>query len=671
MYGVAIGIDTGGTYTDGVILNLETQEVVNKAKARTTREDLTIGISECINNLSLPNPNDVGLVALSTTLATNAIVEGKGCEVGVILIGHDPIKELPVKNYVSVSGGHNIKGKPVQKLDIEATKKALKNFEGKVDAIAISGFLSIRNPEHELKVKELVHEILGLPVVCAHQLTTSLGFHERTVTAALNARLIPIITELIQSVKQVLLQKGINAPIMIVKGDGSLMGEEVAVEKPIETILSGPAASIVGATFLTTIEDAIVLDMGGTTTDIAMLKKGIPKVNSEGASVGGWLTRVEAAEVYTYGVGGDSYLQIDPKDKKLVIGPRRVWPLCYVISKYPYLKQELFQAKKIILDLLNNQKSDCFIYLKEPNGNGSQLSSKEREILDLLKDGPHSILYLSKKIGTDPNFLPVERLENLGAIARISVTPTDILHVAKDYNLWSKEGASLGVQLLADQMGMSEKEFAKMAMDEIVNKIALAILQSLVNIEGKNCRIEKDYGCNIFLDKVLGRGKRHTFNCSVELPNPIVAIGAPVQAYLPKVAEKLNAHLIIPSNSEVANAVGAATGKVVQTAQVLIKPGSEGGFIVHLPWERKSFMELEEATKFAMESSREWVRKSALRAGASDPNVMVEKEDVYSKTATSWSDEVYVETRITATAVGKPKWSYDMPGKTNKVFVLD
>ncbi len=638
------------------MLNLDTQDIMDKAKARTTREDLTIGISECINNLTLPNPEEINIVALSTTLATNAIVEGRGCEVGVLLIGHDIIKDLPVKNYASVKGGHNIKGRKIEELDEKSLYEAVKGFEGKVEAIAISGLLSIRNPEHELRAKEIVGEVLGLPVVCAHQLTTALGFHERTVTAALNARLIPIIDELIKSVEQVLEQKGIKAPILIVKGDGSLMSEEVATEKPIETILSGPAASIVGATFLTGEEDAMVLDMGGTTTDIALLTDGVPRINAEGASVGGWLTRVEAAEVYTYGLGGDSYIQTNPKENKINVGPNRVWPLSYVVSKYPYLKKELEHGKKIRRELLFNQRSDCYVFLKEPKTNGTKLTKIETEIIELLKEGPHYIYYISEKLNSDVNTMPLSKLEKMGLIIRSSITPTDLLHVTGELDQLDKEGAILGVQLLADNMKISQEEFVEWAMEEIINKLSLTIIQSLVNIEGRDVKIESDRGCAIFLDKILKMKKKNGFDCSMSMENTVVGIGAPIRAYLPKVAKKVNCKFIIPTNAEVANAVGAATGKVIDTTKVLIKPGSEGGFIVHLPWERKTFMELEEASDFALEVTKDYARKNALRSGALEPELMVEKKDIYSKSAMSWADDVYIETRITVTAIGKPKW---------------
>jgi N-methylhydantoinase A/oxoprolinase/acetone carboxylase beta subunit len=197
------------------------------------------------------NLNQIKMVSLSTTLATNAIVEGQGAEVGLIGIGFDPQQGLPTPHFACIHGGCNIKGKFTTPLDMQAAEKAILEMKDKVDAFAVSGYLSVRNPAQELQVQKLIFELTGYPVVAAHQLTTVLGLHERTVTAVLNARLMPLITDLMDSVKQSTAARGIEAPLMVVRGDGSLIGEKVAREKPIETILSGPAASIIGALTLT------------------------------------------------------------------------------------------------------------------------------------------------------------------------------------------------------------------------------------------------------------------------------------------------------------------------------------------------------------------------------------------------------------------------------------
>lgn len=649
---LVLGIDTGGTYTDGVILDLNSQQIVTKAKALTTRENLAVGIRNCITALNHEDYRSIKIVSLSTTLATNAIVEGRGCEVGLLLIGHEPIGKLPVQHYAVLQGGHDIKGRMNAELDFEAVRLHISQLKGKVGAVAISGYLSIRNPEHELAIRQLVEEMLEVPVVCAHQLTTTLGFHERTVTAALNARLIPIIAELLESVKSVLQELEIDAPLMIVKGDGSLMSETLAREKPIDTILSGPAASIIGATYLSDAPEALVLDMGGTTTDIAILQEGVPRLNKEGAVVGGWLTRVQAAEINTYGIGGDSYLQIT-KDRQLAIGPQRVWPLAVVAAGYPYLMEELQEYAGYDWELLFAQATDCLMLLKQ---NGSlELTEMEKELVELLRSGPHSIFYLADRLGRDPNLFNPQHLINTGVLARISVTPTDILHARGEYTSWNREAAVIGVQMLADRMGKAYDAFVNLAMDSIVNSLSLAVVQSIANYEGYHLLVKEDAGMKFFLDKILGCKEPAALECAVRLKFPIIAIGAPVKAYLPRVAAKLNSKLIIPDHAEVANAIGAATGKVMETIKILVKPGAQG-FIVHAPWERKTYMYMEDAVSYALEAAKQQAAIAAEKAGAADYQLMVQHQDIFSSTNTTWQQEIYVETRIEVTAVGRPRW---------------
>jgi len=384
------------------------------------------------------------------------------------------------------------------------------------------------------------------------------------------------------------------------------------------------------------------------------LEEGAPKLNSEGATVGGWLTRVLAADINTYGLGGDSYLQVKPKDRKIIIGPKRVWPLSYASERFPYLKQELSMIINDKRELLFNQPTDCFVYLKEPDKN-MKLSQSETQALKILRGGPHSLYFLARLMEKDPNFVPVQNLENLGVIARISMTPSDVLHYLGYFEQWDKEAAQIGMQMLANQINLQPDKMAGRLMEAIVNKLCLAVLQTLVKAEGYSEVLDGARGANVFLDKILGQGK-DLFSCQVSIPAPIVAIGAPVEAYLPDAAKKLNCPLIIPEHAEVANAVGAATGKVVETIRCLIKPGGDGGFIVHLPWERKAFLDLEDASYYGMQEAVKHAQINAKKAGAGDVEIITEKEDIYGKIHANWGDEVYLETVIMVTAVGRPKW---------------
>ena len=322
-----LGIDTGGTYTDGVIIDRESHEVLHTAKALTTPENLAEGIENCMCALRFSKWEQIGMVGLSTTLATNAIVEGRGCQVGLVLLGGRPEGEIPAQISVQIDAQVNIRGGVRQPLQTKMIDEALGQIAGQCDAIAVSGYASVRNPEHELMVKRRAIELLGLPVVCGHEMTGALGYYERTVTTVLNARLLPLIHQLLDDMKRVMDRMGITAPLMVVRGDGSLMRSDYAADRPVETILSGPAASVAGARFLSGCENGIVVDMGGTTTDIAGLRHGDCAVSEEGAILSGWRTRVRALEIFTFGLGGDSEIVVSDKGD-VQIGPRRVVPLC-------------------------------------------------------------------------------------------------------------------------------------------------------------------------------------------------------------------------------------------------------------------------------------------------------------------------------------------------------
>ncbi|MDH3674554.1 MAG: hydantoinase/oxoprolinase family protein, partial [Anaerolineae bacterium] len=281
---IALGIDTGGTYTDAVLVDHDSGKVLAGAKALTTRRDLSIGIGQAMLTVFTENgqsvsPADVDLVALSTTLATNAIVEEQGSPVCLLLIGYDAEllhqygfeRDLVTSDVVFLRGGHDGMGNEVEPLDETAARKAILARRDQVEAFAVSGFFSVRNPAHELRVRTLVEELAGpssgetRPVTCGHELSSRLNAVRRATTVALNARLIPLLHELMVTVQHSLEKLGVVAPLMVVKGDGSLVRAEWAMQRPIETVLSGPAASVVGAWHLAGRDDVWVVDVGGTT----------------------------------------------------------------------------------------------------------------------------------------------------------------------------------------------------------------------------------------------------------------------------------------------------------------------------------------------------------------------------------------------------------------------
>lgn len=321
-----LGIDTGGTYTDAVLLEQKTKKVLKKAKSPTTRDNLAVGIGGSIRGLGLDPADTVEKVVLSTTLATNAIVEGEGRPTGLIIIGDLPKGELPDAHRAQVTGKVNIKGKEVIPLDTAQVIEACSAIAPQVQAFAVSGMMSVRNASQELAVKAIIQEQCALPVVCGHELSSQLGFHDRTVTTVLNASLIPILEDFIRAVQVTLADQGIDAPVYMVKGDGNLASLDFIQEKPIESILSGPAASVIGALSLAGCCDGVVVDMGGTTTDSGIVLDNTLTLAPIGARVGDWQTQIDSAQINTCGLGGDT--QITPVGGHPALTGRRVLPAC-------------------------------------------------------------------------------------------------------------------------------------------------------------------------------------------------------------------------------------------------------------------------------------------------------------------------------------------------------
>lgn len=696
---IVLGIDTGGTYTDGVIIDLETKEILGATKAPTTHDDLIVGIRNTIKQLDDQDLEKIEYAALSTTLATNAIVEGRGCRVGLLLIGFTPTKDLPPCDCHLLPGVINVRGKEQEPLNIERTKNAIESFRDKVDAVAISGIFSVHNPSHEETVKAMVRDILDLPVVTAHELTTVLGIQERTVTAVLNARLISVIDELMSAVKQVMQEREIDVPIMIVKGDGSLMNETVARERPIETILSGPAASIIGSTFLDDMRDGLVLDMGGTTTDIAILKDGRPRLDREGARVGGWRTRVAAAEASTFGLGGDSRIYLNQKTQTTIVGPMRCWPVSLICRDYPSYLVELKYIRSYNMAVISNDLPEGYFLLRKPPVH-MELSEKQRRIIDVLKDGPHTIVNIADKIETTPNFLNVRSLVEHGILGMIGFTPTDLLHLDGEYVAGNVEAAQLAAELMAKSRGITIDDFVKNTRTAITDKLCHAILTSTMDYEGFNLnQNENDKTLDTYFNNAIWQKKSDILNIKYKLELPIIGIGAPIKAWLPQGAEKFDTKPCFPRHNDVANAVGAAAGKVMTIIQIKVQNHEGAGIGIYSPWGQIPFyldedntiaeeagedltakeimdkagnyastkgklidipetenLKMECGIKQAIACGKEHIATEMERQGVAHYDVLVERRDVKTGNAYNENIKIHIETYLEIIAVGCPQW---------------
>ncbi len=199
-----LGIDTGGTFTDAVLVD-DAKRIVNAEKSLTTRFDLSLGIGDVVSRLPQAALAEVSMVSLSTTLTTNSVVEDLGAPVCVLLPGYssEQIKQsglleiLPAQLVIRLEGGFDAVGKQHAPLDEAAAQEAIEKLKDQVSAFAISSMFGTRNASHEIRLKTLVAELTGMPVICGHELASNLGAPRRALTAALNARMVPPIKELI------------------------------------------------------------------------------------------------------------------------------------------------------------------------------------------------------------------------------------------------------------------------------------------------------------------------------------------------------------------------------------------------------------------------------------------------------------------------------------------
>jgi N-methylhydantoinase A/oxoprolinase/acetone carboxylase beta subunit len=663
-----LGIDTGGTYCDAVLYD-QAAGVAASAKALTTKHDLSLCIGEVMERvLAARRPEDVQLVSLSTTLATNAVVEGQGNPVCLILIGYDEasLQRASLAAAIGrdplafVAGGHGPLGDEQATLDEDAARRAIAQHAGNVEAFAVAGYFGVRNPAHELRVRDLVRETTGLPVTCAHELTSNLDAPRRALTAVLNARLIPQIQTLILAVRERMNALGISCPLMVVKGDGSLITDEVALTCPVETILSGPAASVVGAQALSREADIVVSDIGGTTTDIAVLRGGRPVLDGNGAVVGGWRTMVEAISVHTSGLGGDSDVRLAeqrwPDGPGLEVGPRRVVPLSLLGEQYPDVLSELRAQRRQD----RPRDWDGRFALRLRAADPDTLSPSERRLWDALAEGPRPLNHLLRNFAAMP---PLTRLIERGLVIHGAFTPSDAAHLLGKQEGWSVEAAQLGAELLARSgvqsrrlPELSAEALAELALERVVVRSGEVLVEALLAEEGERpLESDKGPGRRLVARALQPKAARQAglLAPSLGLTLPLVAVGAPAGTYYPVLAERLGVRQVVVPHAEVCNAVGAVAGGVSQRVKILVTAPGENCYRVHLPEGLRDFDDREAALALARATARDMARDQAITAGALAPET--ELEEIARVAEVFGGDPIFVEAEVIATAVGRPR----------------
>ena len=661
-----LGVDTGGTYTDAVILEDE-ERVIAFSKALTTHSDLSLGIGSAIQKAVKQRntaPEKISLVSLSTTLATNALVEGQGDRVALVMIGfqdsdlekHSIFDALKGDPFLVIEGGHNYAGFEKSPLAKNKLSRWVSEIKG-VSAYAVCSQFAVRNPEHELEAAEIIRKLTDKPVSLSHQISAKLNGPKRALTAVLNARLIALIDLLIVKAEHVIKSLGILAPLMVVRGDGALISAAQAREKPIETILSGPAASIVGARWLTGETEAIISDIGGTTTDIAVLMGGKPAIDPRGASVGPYRTMVEAVAMYTFGLGGDSEVKLglEGLGGDISLGPKRVIPVALAASIEPDL----------IHQTLDNQLKN-----ETPNDFDARFIRRTRASTEPVLSERDDKVYrrigeqfypMSEVVKSRLDLQSVIKLVSVGVAQISAVTPSDASHVLGKSNAWDKEAAIKAIDLFArrrngsgELLAGSTAQMAERIVCQLTDQTSSSILEMAFSEEKVDFGDKPDVLAKHPLTQFGLAGYSDLIKVNVGISKKIIGLGASAPTYYPAVGDELNCEVILPEYAGVANAIGAVVGKIVMRESGVISSPSEGKYLVHLDGKPVNFTSEAEALKVLEEKLTEKSIQKAKEAGAENVTVNIDREI---KTANIENRAVFVEANVLVEASGRPRIS--------------
>ncbi len=341
-----LGLDVGGTHTDAVLVG--DKGIVSHYKAVTDHANLLLSVRKAIEEITRDiDKNKIRRINLSTTLSTNAIVEDKLEQVCVIISsgpGIDPENFTIGKSFNMIDGSIDHRGKVIKGLDAkiiarigaEAAKKKIKTFA------AVTKF-STRNPDHENEIAEGIKASFDF-ITLGHKLSGQLSFPRRIVTAYFNSAVWRLYNSFADAISKGLGELGISAEVNVLKADGGTMPFARSRDIPVESILSGPAASVMGIAALCDItRDCIMLDIGGTTTDIAIFADGVPLIENEGIALQSFPTLVRALRTRSIGIGGDSTIHVN--GTVVSVGPDRKGPAMAAGGSEPALVDALNYRK--------------------------------------------------------------------------------------------------------------------------------------------------------------------------------------------------------------------------------------------------------------------------------------------------------------------------------------
>jgi N-methylhydantoinase A/oxoprolinase/acetone carboxylase beta subunit len=521
-----LGIDVGGTHTDSVLMQDRT--IIRKSKVLTDKNDILGCVMRATQAVVTPEDiKQLKRIALSTTISTNAVAQNQLEPVGLIVMNGPGVspKDLPLHDKAHfVQGYMNHRGIEAEAIDEEELAALKQQFaRDKIDNLAIIGKFSTRNPAQEQQAADFFSD-QAAHVSLGHHQAGVLNFPRRIATTYLNSAIWRLHSRMIDQLESYLCELGVDVPLFILKADGGTIGVEQSRRHPVQTILSGPAATIMGVLpFVASSGDSVSIDVGGTTTDIALFADGAPLLEPKGVEIEGHKTLIRGLLTHSMALGGDSHVQV--VNGALQIGP-------------------------------------------------------ERKGAAMAFDGP----------------VP---------------TPTDALIVLGRASIGDKAKALRAMEGLANQLQQTPQQIAQAVIDSMCASIAAKVKQMAGEVNSKP----------VYTIHELLEGK--TLN-----PQQLIAVGGPAPYLAKQVGELLEMPVVVPENSDVINATGAATART--TVELNLLADTESQELTFAEDGRKMRISSRTTVEDVVDIGRGRLLEIARAAGAREEDLEIEVADCQS-----------------------------------------
>ena len=636
---LGIGIDTGGTCTDAVIYDYDTKEILGTGKALTTKSNLEIGIANALDTLPKELVAKAESIALSTTLATNACLENKGARAKLLLIGFqnglmDHLQEVfaaygmkDTTRFITLEARAEGVFSTPRDPDWDDLRRQAPAYFADCDSVGIvQVFPKANGGRFELTAMKILREELDIPVTISYEISNEIDILKTCAGTLLNAMLIPLISEFMTAIRHVCEARGLNIPISIILSSGTVVPASTAGQYPVETILCGPAASVVGGTALAGEDNGIVVDMGGTTTDIAIVRDQVPMPASGGIKIGQWRTMVQGIYVNTIGLGGDSAVLCDRH--QLSLDTVRVIPLSVLAAQYDNVLPELRKLKQL-KKFCGSSDYTYYVLLKDISDKLGY-TEEERQLCAVLREKPLTETKLAERLGTYRRFLPTGRLESDGVIIRSGLTPTDMMILKGDFTLYDVSAARIAAGYLASDAQCEPEELPDKVYELVERKMYHALGKLILTQEfPRTAAFEEAQYLSPMLDAFYEQARTRCDDpASYESGEgvallstrlPLIGVGAPIHIFLPRVAQLLGTRAVLPRHAEVANALGAVVSRKVAHEQLIIKAEYEGetlaGYALPDEGRRHFFKSRSKAVEYGREAILRSIRKKAVLHG--------------------------------------------------------